>query len=374
MAHSRLKSIQISGYKSIGERTNISFGDITVFLGANGSGKSNLVSLFRMINYITSGGLQIFVGKQGGASSILYYGAKRTDHLSLSLVAETPEEGEMKTSTYEADLSYGASDRLFFASERILFQKSGFSVPQICLLDCGQESGLTLNTSMTARVMWSILSGIRTYQFHDTSDTAKMKSNGYINDNGYLRADAGNLAAFLFMLKNKPEYNQHYLRIERYITKVMPQFGKFLLEPSPENREYIRLQWIDRDGDSTFGAHQISDGSLRFMALSTLLLQPLELMPRVIVIDEPELGLHPSAIKALAALMRRASSKVQIVIATQSVNLVDEFTIEDVCIVERSVDSHSSRFQRLDENALRDWIQQYSLSELWEKNVLGGQP
>jgi predicted ATPase len=220
-----------------------------------------------------------------------------------------------------------------------------------------------------------LLSGIRTYQFHDTSDTAKIKDRGYVDDAKYLRSDAGNLAAFLKRLKQQKKYAKYYARIVQHIQRVMPQFGDFSLEPLPNSEDYVRLNWTDASGtDYIFDPDQLSDGSLRFMALATLLLQPPELIPSFIVLDEPELGLHPFAISELAGMVRSASKHSQVLLATQSTRLVDEFSPESIVIVERSIDRQSSVFIKPGLDKLQDWLDKYSLSELWEKNVLGGQP
>jgi len=155
---------------------------------------------------------------------------------------------------------------------------------------------------------------------------------------------------------------------------MVPQFADFDLEPSPDNEKYVRLNWREEGSDYLFGPHQLSDGSLRFMALTTLFMQPPEQRPHVIIVDEPELGLHPAAISALAGMVKAAPPKTQVLLATQSSRLVDEFSADQVMIVERDEKRPRSVFRRFREEDLRDWLERYCLSELWEKNVLGGRP
>ena len=223
----------------------------------------------------------------------------------------------------------------------------------------------------TSNVLKFLLKNIRVYQFHDTSDTARVKRSGYIDDSAYLRSDAGNLAAFLYrMKKNEPKY---YERIAMYIRKVMPQFKDFCIESFDEKN--VRLNWVGFNNDNyLFGPHQLSDGSLRFMALATLLLQPPRTLPKVVVLDEPELGLHPQAVHVLASMIKMASQNAQVIVSTQSPSLVDEFSANQIAVIERDDLKKTSIIKRLDENNLRDWLDEYSLSELWDKNVLGGQP
>jgi predicted ATPase len=377
----KLKQIGIKGYKSIASTgQHIDFGDITILLGANGSGKSNLVSFFKLLNFITSKGLQVFIGKQGGADALLYYGSKHTDKLEFSIKLEQVDGKDIRETTYGAKLVHGMPDRLFFATEKVTYQKPIERRPQELFIEAGNsESGLPDDRRITSKVLFSALAGIRAYQFHDTSDTAKIKLTGYIDDSRYLRSDAGNLAAFLLSMLDIQDNQKYYDRIIRHIQKVMPQFKEFDLETIPKKEKklrdtYIKLNWRDTFGDTLFGPHQISDGSLRFIALSALLLQPPAMLPQTIIIDEPELGLHPAAIAELAGMIKTASKSAQIIIATQSTRLVDEFSADNIVIVERDETSHSSIFKRLNEGDLKDWLSRYSLSELWEKNVLGGRP
>ena len=371
----QIKEIFIQGYKSIdgqaGQR--IQLDDVTVLLGANGSGKSNLVSFFTMLNFMNTGALQQYVGRQG-ADRLLFYGVKKTDSIFFKLTFSDDKARDL----YEVKLLYGIPERLFIDVERITFHKYTEEQSQSYVIqneNGGNESALRSDHRSTSRVFSFILSGIRTYQFHDTSDTAKIKQRGFIDDAKYLRSDAGNLAAFLRMLKNHAAFAKYYRRIIRHIRRIMPQFGDFDLESIPGNENYVRLNWTDSSGnDYLFDPAQISDGSLRYMALTTLLLQPPELLPKLIVLDEPELGLHPSAIAGLAGVIRTASQNTQVLLATQSTRLVDEFPADKIVVVERNDQTQASEFRRLDSEQLQEWLERYSLSELWEKNIFGGQP
>lgn len=369
----KLTEIHIKGFKSIDNQQGqiIGFRDITLLLGANGSGKSNLISFFRLLGFMMTGTLQQYVGKQG-ISQLLFYGPKVTESIQFTVKLED----ETSVDTYQVSLSYGLPDRLFISNEQVRYYQKVDAKPQAYFLESsGAESSLVNDHRKTSKVLADLLGKIRVFQFHDTSDTARVKDRVYLDDAAYLRSDAGNLAAFLKKLKEDSRYQAYYQRIVRHIRKVMPQLGDFALNTLPGNDRYVRLNWTDTTRpDYLFGPDQISDGSLRFMALTTLLLQPPELLPKVIVLDEPELGLHPAAIVELAGMIKRASHNVQVIVATQSTRLVDEFSPEQLLVVERNVSTGASRFQYLETEKLEDWLQRYSLSELWEKNVLGGQP
>jgi len=369
----KLKLIDLKGFKAVDGQNGqkIPLGDVTILLGANGSGKSNVVSFFKMLNFLTTGALQNYVGKQG-VGQLLFYGQKVTESISFTLHFSS----EKATDTYEVKLSHGLPDRLFISGEKVTFRKNGREKPQEYYLESGgAEAGLGKDERQTSKVVYNLLSGIRAYHFHDTSDTAPIKDRRYVDDAKYLRHDAGNLASFLKMLKEHGEYTRYYDRIVRHIQRVMPQFGDFSLDTLPGNDKYVRLNWTDVYGSEyLFGPDQISDGSLRFMALTTLLLQPPELLPKFIILDEPELGLHPAAIAELAGMIHTVAQKTQILVATQSTRFVDEFSSDDLVIVDRDETNRCSVFKKLDAEQLQDWLKNYSLSELWEKNVLGGQP
>jgi len=151
---------------------------------------------------------------------------------------------------------------------------------------------------------------------------------------------------------------------------VAPFLEDFVLEPLALNQQMIRLEWREKGNDHVFGPGALSDGTLRFICLATLLLQPT--LPSTILLDEPELGLHPYAITLLADLLRGASTKTQVIASTQSVSLVNQFEPQDILVVER--EDGQSMFKRLEHGAMDAWLEDYGLGELWEKNLLGGRP
>jgi predicted ATPase len=205
-----------------------------------------------------------------------------------------------------------------------------------------------------------------TYHFHDTSTEAKVKQTGDLNDNRALRPDAANLAAFLYRLQEtEPAV---FRNLAEVIRMVAPFFSSFNLRPNPLNPRTIRLEWQEIGSDSYFDAHSLSDGTLRFISLATLLLQPE--LPPTLLLDEPELGLHPYAITVLADLLRAAATRTQVIVSTQSVTLVNQFAPEDLIVVDRI--EGESIFRRLTADEIASWLDDYALGELWEKNVLGG--
>ncbi|MEA1962092.1 MAG: AAA family ATPase [Bacillota bacterium] len=341
---------------------------LNVLIGANGAGKSNLISFFKLFNHLMSNNLQQHIASSGFGDAMLYYGAKRTPQISATLDFSTPAGKNV----YHMRLVNGAQDALIFADEAISFTRNtAESTNPLVSLGAGhRESKLLEENLRTAQVIKSIMQRWRVYHFHDTSSEAKIKTQGYIHDNHYLRHDGGNLAAFLYQMKHNDE--KYYQRIITTLKSVIPFFGEFVLAPSALNSERIILNWKEQgtDPDIIFGPNQLSDGTLRLMALITLLLQPQ--LPELIIIDEPELGLHPYAISVLVALLKTISRQTQIIVSTQSVTLIDQLEPKNIIVVDREKDQ--SIFRRLNEQELEAWLDEYSLGELWEKNVLGGRP
>ncbi len=366
---SKLKNVSIQGFKSIKE-AGIGLGGVNVLIGANGAGKSNFISIFRMLNLMSSGSLQNYINSHGFSNAFLHYGAKTTPYLSVDLKFET-DTGD---SVYSFRLSDASPEILIFTEEKIKYRKRDKEWQTIYLDPGGKESSIASNpkkAKKTVEFISRVLLKCQNYQFHDTSQTANIKRTWKIDDNYYLRSDGGNLAAYLYMLREKHE--PYYRKIISTIRLAAPQFKDFDLNPLRLDPDRIILNWRDKYQDYLFGPHQISDGLLRFMTLATLLLQPSDLQPDIIVIDEPELGLHPYAMSLLGGMIYEVAQDKQIIIATQSVNLLDQFEPEDVIVVEMR--KGVSEFKRLSDPQLKEWLEQYqSLGELWEKNVLGGRP
>jgi predicted ATPase len=347
-------------------------------IGANGSGKSNLVSFFNMLGFMMTESLQLYIGRKGGGNSILHYGSKKTPVLTTSLRFESKNGW----SEYDCTLAHASPDRLIFTHEHIAFQKSGAKKPFDKPLGSGHSETALADASsggdtaaQVARVFLSRLKGLRVYHFHDTSEEAHIRTTQEVDRNRMLLSNGGNLASFLYMLRHS--YPSHYDRILSTVRLAVPFLRDFELEPDRLSPRHIQLRWRDRNPDYEFGPHQLSDGSLRAIALVTALLQPEELLPAVIFIDEPELGLHPSAIGIVARLLKSVAAKRQVVVATQSPRLLAECEPEDVVVVEREEDRNGygeSNFRKLGAEELGDWLKDYDLGTLYEMNVTGGGP
>lgn len=361
-----VSQINIIKFKSIRE-LEFKLNKMNVLIGANGAGKSNFIQFFNLLNNIISQNLQNYIAANGGADSFLYFGRKYSDSLSGEL--------SFGRNDYYFELTPTAENSFFFSKEITRYYNPYVDNTASRNLATGnKETNLIKEYEIKKErgVVYYILSSMlswRVYHFHDTSSTSKVKQESDINDNRILRRDASNLAAYLYLLQEK--HTEYFLRIENTIKLVAPFFEKFQLHPLELNKEKIRLEWKHIGSDEYFNANHLSDGTLRMICLITLLLQPN--LPDTIIIDEPELGLHPAAIELLTSLIKSvAANNKQVICSTQSVTFLNHFEPEDIIVVDRN--NGESLFRRLDKNTLTEWLNHYAIGELWEKNVLGGRP
>lgn len=370
MSTPELDYITVKGFKSIASLEKLELGPINVLVGPNGSGKSNFVGVFSFLHAIREGRLNDYARKAGGAEQLLHFGSKVTQEIDIHI------SFKQEVNQYRLWLKPTDDDSLYPFDERVYFwnKERGYSAPyekSLSAREGGREAGIS-NPKLTRIGNWVRLrlGKWRLYHVHDTSESSPMRKTAQVNDNAFLRPDGANLPAFLYLLREK--YNTSYDLIRRSVQRVAPFFDDFDLRPDPLNEEIIRLSWKHKNSDQYFGPSSLSDGTLRFIALATLFLQPEKFRPSIILIDEPELGLHPHAITLLASLVKQASQQTQVILSTQSSLLLDHFQPEDVLVADR-VDG-KTQFTKLESTKLSAWLEDYSLGQLWEKNELGGRP
>jgi predicted ATPase len=348
-----LDRIIIEGYKSI-NRIDLELRPINILIGSNGVGKTNFISFFKLVNNIYEQRLGNYTMRHR-AESLLHYGNKKTDEIKGYL--------QFNDNAYEFTLQPRSNGSMFLAEECSNYKNTKNISNNL------EESLIKSSTNYRDKWLRSYLDSYKIYHFHDTSEASPLRTEAVLNDTRLLRTNGDNLPAFLYMLKL--QHPKTLKRIELVIKSVMPYFERFDLQPLPSG-DRIEMVWNDVNApDKYFSAKDLSDGSIRFIALATLLMQPT--LPKVIIIDEPELGLHPVAITKLSGLIKSAAQRgCQIIISTQSVNLISNFEAEDVITVDRQ--NGQSVFNRLDSKELETWLDDYSLGELWTKSIINGQP
>lgn len=364
----RLLTLSLHGFRSIQHLTNFAPGNVTILIGANGSGKSNFIAFFRLLSWMMQEQLSLHVGQLGGASAQLFDGPEVTPILRAEMTLET-DQGK---NDYEFKLAHAANDSFVFTAERYRFSSAQFqTIAQWKETPPGHPESSLPNLARTgdrtASAITGMLKRLVVNQFHNTSPTARIRQKWSVDDNTFLKEDGANLAPFLLRLQS--EFPRYYDRIVAALRQLLPFFHEFDLKREGLS---VLLRWSERGTDRRFSAGQASDGGLRIMALTTLLLQPPVLLPDLILLDEPELGLHPAAIEFLADALHAISEHTQVVVATQSSPLVDRVEPDQVVTLDRP--QRATTFTRHSREELKEWIEDYTLGQLWDKNVLGGRP
>jgi predicted ATPase len=370
-----IDKITLRGFKSIRNLEDFPLRNLNIIIGANGAGKSNFVSFFTFLREGVEQRLSFYVTKNGGADIFLFMGPKVTISMDAKL--------RFHSCVYAFELTSTADIRFVFVDEFIGYRSVEKSVrkgsirqgrevstwTESILKERSTDAQLPDMDKQVCKDIYDSISKWVVYHFHDTSMRAAMRRECRVRDNEYLRPDGENLAAFLLMLRD--EHPGLYKKVRDTVRLAAPFFDDFKLRPKPSNGDMmLQLEWTQKGSDYPFHVSQLSDGTLRFIALTTALLQ--RNPPATILFDEPELGLHPYALNLFAGLVKKAAAKTQVIVSTQSAPLLDNFEAEDIIVVERK--EGASTFERLSSDKLAEWLKDYSLGELWQKNVIGGRP
>jgi predicted ATPase len=365
-----LTKMTLRGFKTFNDLDAFEPRALNIMIGPNGAGKSNFISFFRLLSWMvaSTGNLQRQIGLEGGAHRLLHDGPSVTQAIQATLAFET----ERGVNEYDIQLDHAPGDTLIFGRERLRFSaKDQKRAAPWKLLGAGHREAALVERAddgdATARLMRGLLQRCVVYQFHNTSPTSRMRGKWRVSDNRYLKEDGANLAAVLLRLREQEPGS--YRQIVGTLRLIVPFFDDFDLSPEHDS---VLLTWREVGSDVVFDASQASDGMLRTFALVTLLGQPVSALPNMMILDEPELGLHPYAISIVGGMVKRVAAHAQVIAATQSATLVDQFAPEDIVVVER--DGRRSSLRRLVAGELSAWLEEYSLGDLWLKNVIGGRP
>ena len=372
----RIESVRIRGFRSLADFEIEALPPVAVLIGANGSGKSNFIRFFEMLSWmLRSRALGEFVGRQGGADDQLFRGRRVTPLIEASVAVRT----DVGRNDYRFTLVWAQPDRLMFTDESFRFSRPEHDTEaswqslssghlEARLVEAGQGGEFADVNVTTARTILHLLRSCAVYQFHDTSDASRFMERWDVQDCAQLRSHGGNLAAILLRLER--EDLRRYELICRQIGRILPVFERFDLV---EQYGKVLLRWKTKESDKIIGAHLTSDGSLRFFALVTLLNLPPEMLPNVLLLDEPELGLHPAAVELIGHMIRRLGGDRQVIVATQSPLLVDVFDLDQIVVME--AEDGRTRCRTLDPSEYEQWLADgYTPGELWNTNLLGGRP
>ena len=370
-----LNKLTVEGFKSIKNLNEFKLESLNVIIGANGAGKSNFVQIFRLLMAMTKKNLSKFILERGGADNFLFNGPKVTQKISMEFEFASLSDHASGSNSYKFELTPTADEKFLLSEERKYvstnWRSYGSPSKESRLYDERNEKSANGQWNGVGHFVYESISNWMVYHFHDTSASSPMRRSEIVEDCHKLRGDAANLAPFLLHLKNNEYFSDYYKRIVDAVRLVTPFFDNFRLDVQKFGEaEKVRLSWSQKGSDFPMQPYHLSDGSIRFICLATALLQPKP--PSTIIIDEPELGLHPAAIVVLAELIQAAAKRTQVIVATQSPALIDQFGIEDIIVVNR--EDGASTFNRLKESDFSAWLEDYSVGELWSKNVITGGP
>lgn len=368
-----IKKITVKGFKSIKELEDFELKPLNIVVGANGAGKSNLIQIFRMLIAMTSKNFQKFIRENGGADSFPFNGLKETSKIEIGFEFLSNSSFAEGSNFYRFNLTPTVDEKFLIEEERKYvttnWRSYGSPGEESRLQEQKDERSYYGQWNGVGHFVYDSISRWMVYHFHDTSATAPMRRSEIVEDWHILRGDAGNIAPFLLNLKECNENS--YKEILDAICLVTPFFDDFRLDIAKQGEaERVKLSWRQKGSDYPMQPYHLSDGSIRFICLAAALLQPNP--PSTIIIDEPELGLHPAAISILAELIQKAAKRTQVIVATQSPMLIDQFSIEDIIVANRK--DGASTFERLKEEDFTEWLKDYSVGELWTKNVIAGGP
>ncbi len=368
-----LKKMSVKGFKSIRNLEDFELKQLNILIGGNGAGKSNFVQLFKMLRAMAKQSFAKFILERGTAADFMYNGPQVTDKVNAEFEFMSNCSNAEGTNQYKFTLSPRADESFLIEEERKYYTTNwrNYGAPSLesRIAEQKDETSRDGQWNGVGHFVYQAISNWEVYHFHDTSDKSPMRRSEIVEDNFTLRSDGANIAPFLLNLKESDD--KSYGDIVNAVKLVTPFFEDFRLDVLTRGeKEIVKLSWSQKGSDYPMQPYHFSDGTLRFIALATALLQPNP--PSIVVIDEPELGLHPYAVDVLAELIEVTSNRTQVIISTQSPQLIDNFSIEDIIVVSRK--GGQSTFERLNEKNFTEWLEEFSVGDLWRKNVILGGP
>jgi predicted ATPase len=345
--------VKISGYKSI-ENCNLKLRDLNVIIGANGGGKTNFIDFFQLLNHIFGRKLQEYVVKSCGPDEILRFGRDVTPQLSGEIVVGSRQ--------YGFALSPAPDGRMAFADEFISneeFQNRHVGSGHF-------ETLINEYDEKFSRVK------CRVFHFQDLGRSSKiMQPQPLDADNMMLSHDAGNLAPHLYYLREN--YKKSYDVIVKRVRVVAPYFIDFSFNIyGGGSQEMVELKWLERGCDTPHNVRNFSTGTLSFACLMTVLKSPREIRDDIIVLDQPDLNLHPTGLRIFANMLKVAKNYMQIIISTNSSEMLNQFEVEDLIVADRS--GGATFLSRISRDEIDEWAEHCTLSQIWENNIIGGRP
>jgi predicted ATPase len=334
------------------EDCDIKLKNLNILIGPNGAGKSMFIELLNMINCLFDGRLQEYVSTHGGPDELLRFGRSVTSRIEIGLFFDKRH--------YLAVLEPSDDGRLFFAEERV-----GIEGHEDLNIGCGHfETRIREHENEIADV------NCQAFNLTNVGRNASIRLPQPFGPCKKLSFDGSNLAPYLYELKEN--HYGDYVRIIKRLRIIAPFFNDFYLVPNEDTPGTISLKWLESGQDIPLSPNSLSDGMLRFACVLAIFRYPKERRPDIILIDEPDLSLHPKALELLYHIINVVSEYRQIVISTQSEGMINKFKADDIIIADRT--GGKTAFHRIDADELEEWLENKTITELWANSIIGGQP
>ena len=377
----QIKNIKIKGFKRLHD-VDVEMRPMMVMIGANSVGKTSLLDSISLLSASAGGMLNKRLNDMGGISEILTQGISH----SISFESDIEIEG------YESlrySLRFEPKGQSYSISKETLSQaQSNYSSEPFKYIEssCDDIRYFDTSTKRLVRPEWEhnpfesslsqvprmfrlpddlrrTLSSVTQYHVLDVSQRAPVKLPQQMKPAIFPGENGEDLIPFLYNLRESN--SDRYETIEDSLKVAFPGFESLNFPPVASGM--ISMTWKEKYFKNPIYIHQLSEGTLRFLWLVSLLQSPG--LSTVTMIDEPEVSLHPELLGLLAELMREASARTQIIVATHSDRLIKFLNPGEVVVMDMDENGFTS-VQWADSLNLDRWLEDYSLDEIWRMNLM----
>jgi len=378
----RYLQIQIKGYRVLADVT-LDLHPLTVMIGPNGCGKTSLLEIFQLLKEAAQGRLAEAISNLGGLTTLLTHTSDAPSRLEIVLKVDIDSPRSPEPMSYHFALEPGPQGMGYMSVLERLWQLEPNVGPHRYIdskTPAGTElklakwplrdAGLFVKTEAEPEVLRDTLTNTLYLGFLDVSSRAPARLPQTLTPATYPGKNGESLFPALYNMRESKASRSSYERIEETLSLAFPGFDH--LELPVVGGGQITLAWYDKDLTVPLYPNQLSEGTLRFLWLATTLLSPEP--PPLILIDEPEVSLHPELLQILAALLRDASARTQLLIATHASDLIRWLRPDAVVVIDK--ENGKSTFTWANDPALdlEEWLKEYTLADLWYMGNLGGRP
>jgi predicted ATPase len=390
-----LKSIRLVNFYSFRDTTIELNQGVNVLVGINGSGKSNFLKVFELLNEAINGRrLRRYILEIGGVNEMLYQGERENDEIIIQLTfdgsvfekEEDEDDEEFKGETYyqikilPTQTEYYLEEKAWNDADKVYFYKEGEKVNVAAWFRSLKDTplyhnGLELfmlsesfftNTPMSGGGFVGLFNTLKSLAYITTINTTS-KSPIRKPVLAIPETDIINGGDNLVQVLNTIKINDKktYKKIIEALQRVNPYFKDFDFRPFGTNFEML----LEEEGlNRSIHLSKVSDGTLRYLCLITALLTNKK---AVLCLDEPEIGLHPDMLFNIAQAIKEAGETATIIVSTHSAQLLNYFNLETVRVFEKDVDN-STQVYAYTEGDFKGWYETFQVGTMWRQGDIGG--